>query len=163
MTEVALHEYARANTKLPALSEHTLLRYISFAILYVAQGIPEGMTIFGIPAWMAMNGKTPAEIGTYGAIIFIPFSFKILAAPLIERYTYLPMGRRRPWIIFGQLGLSASFMAMSMVHDPLNNMQLLTIVGFCVSLFITFQDIATDALVIDIVPLTQQSKANGFM
>ena len=163
MVEVPLQATITAKRTLPVLSEHPILRYISFAILYVGQGIPEGMTIFGIPAWMAMNGKTPAEIGTYGAIIFIPFSFKIIVAPFIERFTYLPMGRRRPWIIFGQLGLAASFMAMSIVPDPLNNIRLLTIVGFCVSTFITFQDIATDALVIDIVPLHQQSKANGFM
>jgi hypothetical protein len=64
-----------------------VLRYFSFAILYVAQGIPEGMTLFGIPAWMAINGKTAAEIGGYTAIIFIPVSFKILAAPLMERFT----------------------------------------------------------------------------
>jgi PAT family beta-lactamase induction signal transducer AmpG len=43
---------------LPALSGHSSLRYFTFVVLYVAQGIPEGMTIFGIPAWMAMNGKT---------------------------------------------------------------------------------------------------------
>ena len=163
MTEVSLQIKTKANSKLPALSEHPFLRYFSFAILYVAQGIPEGMTIFGIPAWMAMNGKTPVEIGTYAAIIFIPFSFKIVVAPLIERFTFLPMGRRRPWIIFGQLGLAASFMAMSMVPDPLHNINLLTVVGFCVSIFITFQDIATDALVIDIVPTNQQPRANGFM
>lgn len=148
---------------LPALSEHKLLRYFSFAILYVAQGVPEGMTLFGIPAWMAMNGKTAAEIGTYTAIVFIPFGFKIAAAPLMERFTFLPMGRRRPWIILGQSGIAASFLAMSLLPDPLNNLQLLTAVGFCLSVFITFQDIATDALVIDIVPISQQARANGFM
>jgi PAT family beta-lactamase induction signal transducer AmpG len=163
MPEIAQTIKTKTNSKLPALSEHRFLRYLSFAILYAGQGIPEGMTIFAIPAWMAMNGKTPAEIGTYAAIIFIPFSFKILVAPLIERFTFLPMGRRRPWIIFGQFGLALSFMAMSMLPDPLNNISLLTAVGFCVSLFITFQDIATDALVIDIVPIKQQAKANGFM
>jgi MFS transporter, PAT family, beta-lactamase induction signal transducer AmpG len=162
MLEVTIPIKAKQRT-LPALSEHPILRYFSFAILYVGQGIPEGMTLFGIPAWMAMNGKTPSEIGAYGAIIFIPFSFKILIAPLIERFTFLPMGRRRPWIIFGQLGIAASFMIMSLVPDPLNNLTLLTVVGFCVSIFITFQDIATDALVIDIVPVNQQSRANGFM
>ena len=148
---------------LPTLSEHKLLRYFSFSILYVAQGVPEGMTLFGIPAWMAMNGKTAAEIGGYTAIIFIPFSFKIAAAPLMERFTFLPMGRRRPWIVLGQSGIAASFMAMSVLPDPLNNLQLLTALGFCLSVFITFQDIATDALVIDIVPISQQARANGFM
>ena len=54
-------------TALPSLSENRLLRYFSFAILYVAQGISEGMTLFAIPAWMAMNGKTAAEIGGYSA------------------------------------------------------------------------------------------------
>jgi MFS transporter, PAT family, beta-lactamase induction signal transducer AmpG len=162
MLDVTLPIKAKGKT-LPALSEHPILRYFSFAILYLGQGIPEGMTLFCIPAWMAMNGKTPGEIGAYGAIIFIPFSFKIVVAPLIERFTFLPMGRRRPWIIFGQLGIAASFMIMSMVPDPLNNIDLLTAVGFCVSIFITFQDIATDALVIDIVPMNQQSRANGFM
>ena len=48
---------ATATGRLPALSEHAVLRYFSFVALYVAQGIPEGMTYFGIPAWMAMNGR----------------------------------------------------------------------------------------------------------
>src|SRR5687768_5957117 len=112
MIEVALPIKTKHKSTLPALSENRFLRYISFATLYVGQGVPEGMTIFGIPAWMAMNDKTPAEIGAYSAIIFIPFSFKIVVAPLIERFTFLPMGRRRPWIIFGQFGLAVSFMTM---------------------------------------------------
>ena len=132
-------------------------------MLYVAQGIPEGMTLFGIPAWMAANGKTAAEIGGYTAIIFIPFSFKIVAAPFMERFTYLPMGRRRPWMILGQSGIALTCMAMSLLPDPLDNMGWLTTFGFCLSVFITFQDIATDALVIDIVPISQQARANGFM
>ena len=153
----------RISQSLPALSESATLRYFSLAILYVAQGIPEGMTILGIPAWMAANGKTPAEIGGYTAIIFIPFSFKVLAAPFMERFTFLPMGRRRPWMILGQSGIAATFMAMSLLPDPLDNLTLLTALGFCLSVFITFQDIATDALVIDIVPLDQQARANAFM
>jgi len=161
LTDIPLPSKKAGN--FPALTEHSFLRYFSFSILYVAQGIPEGITMFAIPAWMAMNGKTPVEIGSYVAVITIPFSFKILVAPLIERFTILSMGRRRPWIIFGQLGLAVSFMSMSLLPDPLNNMRLLTAFGVCVAIFITFQDIATDALVIDIVPMHQQPRANGFM
>ena len=148
---------------LPALSERCSLRYFTFIVLYVAQGIPEGMTMFGIPAWMAMKGKTAAEIGSYAAVIMIPFSLKILAAPWMERFTYLPMGRRRPWLLFGQLGLMLSFIAMSFVPDPLHHMALLTATVLAVHIFMLFQDIATDSLAIDIVPIHQQAKANGFM
>lgn len=86
----------------PALSENTFFRYFNFIALYVAQGIPEGMALFGIPAWMAMNRKTPGEIGSFVAAVGLPWSFKIVVAPLMDRFTYLPMGRRRPWVILGQ-------------------------------------------------------------
>ncbi|MCI1266283.1 MAG: MFS transporter [Saprospiraceae bacterium] len=148
---------------LPALSEHTILRYFNFIALYVAQGIPEGMAFFGIPAWMAMNGKTPGEIGGFVAAVGLPWSFKIIVAPLMDRFSYLPMGRRRPWVLFGQLGLILSFIAMAFVPDPLNNLNLFMVAGFAVGFFGAFQDVATDGMAIDIVPINQQARANGFM
>jgi len=148
---------------LPALSQRRWWRYFSFAMLYVAQGISEGLLLFAIPAWLAMNGKTAAEIGTYSALIFLPFSFKILAAPPIERFTFLAMGRRRPWILFGQFGIVASLLAGSLLPDPINNLPGLIAVSCCTFAFSVFQDIATDALAIDIVPVEEQAKANGIM
>lgn len=148
---------------LPALSENTYLRYFNFIALYVAQGIPEGMLLFGIPAWMAMNGKTPGEIGGFVAAFGLPWSLKFFVAPLMDRFTYLPMGRRRPWVIFGQLGLVSSFLALAFVPDPLNNMGLLLTAGFVIGFFGAFQDVATDGMAIDIVPTNQQARANGLM
>lgn len=148
---------------IPALTENTFLRYFNFIALYIAQGIPEGMTFFGIPAWMAMNGKSPGEIGTFVAAVGLPWSFKLVVAPLMDRFTYLPMGRRRPWVIIGQLGLIISFIAMAFVPDPLNNLWLLTLAGFSVGCFGAFQDVATDGMAIDIIPINQQARANGFM
>lgn len=148
---------------LPALSESAVLRYASFVALYVAQGIPEGMTYFGIPAWMAMHGKSPAEIGAFAAVVGIPWSFKILVAPLMDRFTFLAMGRRRPWVLVGQLGLMASFIAMAFVPDPLDHLPLLMTTAFFVSVFGASQDVATDGMAIDVVPVTEQARANGLM
>ena len=148
---------------LPTLSENTFLRYFNFIALYIAQGIPEGMAYFGIPAWMAMNGKTPGEIGSFVAAVGLPWSFKLVVAPLMDRFSFLPMGRRRPWVLIGQLGLIISFIAMAFVPDPLNNLWLLTLSGFSVACFGAFQDVATDGMAIDIVPIHQQARANGFM
>lgn len=148
---------------LPALSENTFLRYFTFAALYVAQGIPEGLLWYAIPAWLAMNGKSPAEIGSYVAVIGIPWSLKIINAPIMDRFTYLSMGRRRPWVLFGQLGLILSFLSMSLIADPLNNLSLLMILGFIVSFFEVSQDIAVDGMAIDILPVDQQARANGLM
>ncbi|HEX9250720.1 MAG TPA: MFS transporter [Ignavibacteriaceae bacterium] len=145
------------------MSENTFLRYFSFAALYVAQGIPEGLLWYAIPAWLAINGKTPGEIGSYVAVIGIPWSLKIINAPIMDRFTYLSMGRRRPWILFGQFGLIASFLSMSLIIDPLNNLSALMILGFIVSFFEVSQDIAVDGMAIDILPVDQQARANGLM
>jgi PAT family beta-lactamase induction signal transducer AmpG len=145
------------------LSENSILRYLTFSALYLAQGIPEGITFFAIPAWLAMNHKTPIEIASFVAVIGIPWSFKIIIAPLMDRFTILSMGRKRPWVIFGQLGLIISFLSIGFVQDPLNNLNGLMIAGFFISFFGAFQDVATDGMAIDVVPIDEQARANGLM
>ncbi len=150
-------------TTFPALSQNTFFRYFNFTVLYVAQGIPEGMLYYGIPAWMAMNGKTPSEIASFVIACGLPWSFKFIVAPLMDRFTFLKMGRKRPWVIFGQLGLMTTFVLMSFVPDPLNNFNQLMFAGFCVSFFGAFQDVATDGMAVDIIPIKEQARANGLM
>ena len=150
-------------TTLPTLSENTILRYFNFVVLYFAQGVPEGMLFYGIPAWMAMNGKSPGEIAGFAIACGLPWSFKFIVAPMMDRYTYLPMGRKRPWVILGQIGLIISCIYMAYVPDPLNNLDQFMIAGFIVSFFGAFQDVATDGMAVDIIPVDQQARANGLM
>lgn len=145
------------------LSENPIVRYFTFSILYIAQGIPEGITFFAIPAWLAMNDKSPVEIASFVAVIGIPWSFKIVAAPLMDRYSLLSMGRKRPWVVLGQLGLILSFLSIGFVSDPSNNLNGLMICGFFISFFGAFQDVATDGMAIDVIPENQQARANGLM
>jgi len=151
------------SNNIASLSDNTFLRYFNFIALYFAQGVPEGMIIFGIPAWMAMNGKSPGEIASFSVITVLPWSLKFIVAPLMDRYTYPAMGRKRPWILLGQLGLVASCIYMAYIPDPLNNMNQLMMAGFMVSFFGAFQDVATDGMAVDIIPADQQAKANGLM
>jgi len=152
----------RSNT-FPSLSDNTFLRYFNFVALYFAQGVPEGMLVYGIPAWMAMNGKSPVEIAGFAIACGLPWSLKFIVAPLMDRYTYLPMGRKRPWVILGQIGLITSCIYMAYVPDPLNNLNQFMLAGFIVSFFGAFQDVATDGMAVDIIPVDQQARANGLM
>jgi PAT family beta-lactamase induction signal transducer AmpG len=81
----------------------------------------------------------------------------------MDRWSYLPMGRRRPWVLFGQVGLLFSFLGMTLIPDPVHNITMLMVMGFTVSFFGAFQDVATDGMAIDIIPIQQQAKANGLM
>jgi PAT family beta-lactamase induction signal transducer AmpG len=112
---------------------------------------------------MAMNGKTPAEIGSFVGVLIIPWSFKFIIGPFIDRYTYLPMGRRRPWVLFGQIGIIMSFIGMASITDPLDHMRQMMVAGVILSFFSAFQDVATDAMAIDILPKEEQARANGLM
>lgn len=145
------------------LSESSLLRYFTFSSLYGAQGIPEGLTFYAIPAWMAMHGKSPTEIGSFIGVIGIPWSLKILIAPLMDRYSFLSMGRKRPWVLLGQLGLIISLICVSFINDPLNNLSMLMLAGFFISFFGATQDVAVDGMAIDVVPIDEQARANGLM
>lgn len=147
----------------PALITSAPLRYITFAALYAAQGIPEGLTFFAIPAWLAVNGVDAAPIGSYLAVVTIPWSFKLFAGPLMDRWSYLPMGRRRPWVLLGQSGLLLSFLCMALIPEPVHNITMLMIMGFTVSFFGAIQDVATDGMAIDVIPVDQQARANGMM
>ena len=151
------------NLNLPTLSESAFLRYFNFSALYFAEGLAQGMLFVGIPAWMAMQGKSPSEIGQFAVACSVPWTFKFIVAPLMDRYTYLPMGRKRPWVLLGHLGLMLSIIAFAFVPDPLNNLNVFFAAAFAVSSFGAIQDAAGDAMAVDVVPPDQQARANGFM
>lgn len=148
---------------LPALSESRPLRLTTVTAMYVAQGIQIGLILTAFPAYMAAHGTAPLAIGGWVSVAVLPWTFKLLYAPLMERYTFLAMGRRRPWTLVGTLGSALGYGAMALVPDPLANLGLLTALMVGGSIFLALQDIATDALTIDIVPLDEQGHANGLM
>ena len=151
------------SNKVISLAGRPWVRYFTFIALYFAEGLPMGVLFIGIPAWMAMNNKTVTEIGAFDVACALPWTFKFFVAPLMDRYTFLPMGRKRPWVIICQLGLFASLIVMAMIKDPLNNLQLLVAGGFLVSIFGAAQDAATDGLAVDTIPAEEQARANAFM
>ena len=148
---------------LPALSESAFLRYFNFIALYFTEGLPQGMLFIGIPAWMAMEGKSPGEIGGFAVACSLPWTFKFVVAPLMDRYTYLPMGRKRPWVLLGHIGLILGLIGMAYVPDPLNNLKLFYVAAFVLSSFGAIQDAAGDAMAVDVIPDEQQARANGYM
>ena len=146
-----------------ALSTSAPLRYATFGALYLVQGIPQGLQLFAIPAWLAMNGKDATTVGGYVAICTLPWTFKLVVGPLMDRYSFLAMGRRRPWLLTAQFGLLVMMLVMACVPDPLNNMSLFMAVSFVVNCFGAVQDVATDGLAVDITPEDQQARTNGVM
>ncbi len=145
------------------LTENRYLRFASFAVFYIAQGLPIGLISIALPAWLAQEGIAAGEIATFVAISSLPWGFKLLAGPVMDRFSFLGMGRRRPWVVAAQFGLLLSVASMSLVPDPVQNVLLLTWVAFLVNCFASVQDVAVDGMAIDVLPADERGRANSFM
>ncbi len=154
---------APAAGRLPALSENLTLRYIAFTLLYAAQGLPYGLLSIAVPAYMAEQGLTPSQIGSYMGIILLPWSLKLINGPIMDRWSFLAMGRRRPWVLLAQAGMVTTSVVMAFTPDPLQHLFALTALGFLVNFFTAFQDVAVDGMAVELIPVAQQPRANGFM
>ena len=145
------------------LSEHPSLRFVVLFLLYFAQGLPFGLIDFSLLAWLAQNGASAADIGSVLAVVILPWTFKLAYGLVMDRYAFLAMGRRRPWIIIGQLGLVAAFVAMAFVNPGVHQISLIAAFAFALGLSSAVQDVAVDGLAVDILPADEIERVNGFM
>jgi PAT family beta-lactamase induction signal transducer AmpG len=145
------------------LAESRWLRLTAFTTLYAAQGIPIGLLSIAMPAWLADRGMALDEIAVYTAVVSLPWGFKLIAGPFMDRFTFLPMGRRRPWVLAAQGGLTLALLPLLWAPDPMTNLHTLTLMGFVINCFSAVQDVAVDGMAIDILPADERGRANALM
>ena len=145
------------------LSESSAVRYASGASLYFAQGIPKGLLSVAMPAWLASQGVSTGAIASYLAVIVLPWAFKLLTGPVMDRYGYRPMGNRRPWVLGAQLGLVLSLLGLALVRDPVSQLGLLMTLGVIINSFAATQDVAVDGMAIELVPESEHGRINAYM
>lgn len=146
-----------------ALSDQRRLRFATLFLLYVAQGLPFGLFDYALPAWLAQGGGSAAAVGTVLAMVSLPWTFKLAYGFVMDRYGFLAMGRRRPWIIFGQLGMLFSLLAMAFVNPGVQEIGLIAAFAFALGMTSAIQDVAVDGLAVDILPATEIEQVNGLM
>jgi hypothetical protein len=77
----------------------------------------------------------------------LPFSFKFVTAPLIEKYTFINYGKRKTWIIISQLLSSLLLFLASFLTDQYHEVAIAILFIFTI-FFLTLQDISLDAVAI---------------
>lgn len=145
------------------LTTNKWLRITTLCILYFAQGFPWGFMLTALLSFLASKGLTLAESGQLTAMAYLPWTFKLFWGPIIDSFTYRAMGRRRPWILFAQLGMALTLIAMIWMGDISSNIGLLSWMFFFHNCFASLQDVSCDALAVDILLPKEQGKVNGAM
>jgi PAT family beta-lactamase induction signal transducer AmpG len=109
----------------------------------LAAGLPLGMTGVLLQAWMTKVGVDLTTIGIF-SLVGLPYTWKFVWAPLMDRYTPRILGRRRSWILIAQLALVPAILGLGLTN-PLESPWTTAMFALLVAFFSATQDIAIDA------------------
>ena len=124
-----------------------------------ASGMPLYVLIQLVPAWLHEGGVSLAEIGLF-ALVGIPFTWKFLWAPFMDRWVPPLLGRRRGWMFIFQLALLVSI-GMLGALQPEKDVATIAWLAFAVAFFSASQDVALDAYRREILPDAELGLGNA--
>lgn len=145
------------------LENSKALRFATVFLFYFTQGVPIGLFFYAIPAYMAASGASTGEIATVVGISNLPWTLKLVNGFIMDRYAYLPMGRRRAWVLGAQCVMTTGMLIGAAISPGGSDVALLAGLGFVIMAATTFQDVAIDSMVIDIMPSDEQARVGGVM
>lgn len=107
-----------------------------------SSGLPLYFLLQLLPAWLRTEQLDLRTIGAF-ALIQLPYTWKFLWAPLLDRYAP-PLGRRRGWMLLTQILLLLSLGSFGHLN-PATDVLLIAALAAAVALFSATQDVALDA------------------
>jgi PAT family beta-lactamase induction signal transducer AmpG len=115
-----------------------------------SSGLPLYLLINLLPAWLRTSGVDLKTIGFF-ALIQLPYTWKFLWSPLLDRYAMPLLGRRRGWMLVTQLTLLVSIPLIGTLH-PKVDILAIVVLSTVVAFFSASQDIVLDAFRREILP-----------
>ena len=106
-------------------------------------GLPLLLTMSVLQIWMKDEGIDLTLIGLVN-LVQIPYTWKFIWAPLLDRYTFPFLGRRKGWLLVSQVMLITSIVGLGF-SNPVGNFWLMTFMAILVAFFSATQDIVVDA------------------
>ena len=106
-------------------------------------GLPLYILIQLVPAWLRTEGVGLAEIGFF-TLIGLPYTWKFLWSPVMDRYTLPFLGRRRGWMLATQIALMMSIGAIGFLK-PEFSIWAVAYLAATIAFFSASQDIVLDA------------------
>ncbi|MGR8919895.1 MAG: AmpG family muropeptide MFS transporter [Gammaproteobacteria bacterium] len=119
-------------------------RVATIAALGFASGLPLALSGSTMQAWLTESGIDVATIGMF-SVVGLPYLFKFVWAPLLDRYQPGWPGRRRDWILLSQLALAGLLFWLGYADLARGAVAWLGIGAFLVAFMSATQDVAIDA------------------
>jgi PAT family beta-lactamase induction signal transducer AmpG len=123
-------------------------------LLGFASGLPLALTGQAMQAWLSMEGLDVATIG-FLSLVGLPYTFKFLWAPLMDRFDLPWLGRRRGWLVLTQLILAAALFVLASI-SPKGATQAFALMAVAVAFISASQDVVIDAYRTDLLPAAER-------
>src|SRR2546428_12307472 len=118
-------------------------------LLGFSSGLPLALTGGTLQAWMTVEGVDLSTIGVF-TLVGLPYVWKFLWAPAMDRFVPPFLGRRRGWLLVTQLALAVGIAGMAFLSPRADLVEIAWL-----ALFVAFasasQDFVVDAYRTDVV------------
>ncbi|CAA0110897.1 Protein AmpG [Halioglobus japonicus] len=132
-------------------------------LICVFTGLASGMPLYVlfqlVPVWLSEGGVSLVEIGLF-SLVGIPYTWKFLWAPMMDRWVPPFLGRRRGWMLMTQIALLFSIGAFGL-YDPAQSTWAIAWLAVAVAFFSASQDVVLDAYRREILPDQELGMGNA--
>jgi PAT family beta-lactamase induction signal transducer AmpG len=132
-------------------------------LICVFTGFTSGLPLYVlfqlVPAWLRVEGIGLKEIGFF-ALVQIPYTWKFLWSPVMDRFTLPLLGHRRGWMLVTQVLLLVSIAALGFIRPDLN-LWTIAYLSAAIAFFSASQDIVLDAYRRELLPDVELGLGNS--
>ena len=116
---------------------------LTCVFLGFSSGLPLFILVSLVSAWLRRGGIDLATIGLF-ALVQLPYTWKFLWSPIMDRYSLPFLGRRRGWALVSQLGVLLCVGALGH-FSPQESLPVVVGIVSVLAFFGASQDIVIDA------------------
>ena len=132
-------------------------------LICVFLGLASGMPLYVltqlVPGWLRAEGVDLSTIGLF-AILTLPYNWKFLWSPLLDRYRLPGLGRRRGWMLLAQVCLLASIAGFGSI-DPVEDIRPVVWMVLATAFFSATLDIVIDGYRRELLPDNELGLGNS--
>lgn len=118
-------------------------KMLTCIFLGFSSGLPLFILVSLVSAWLRRADIDLSTIGLF-ALVGLPYTWKFLWSPLMDRFSLPFLGRRRGWALLSQLGVLVCVGLLGH-FDPQQSMPVVIVIVSLVAFFGASQDIVIDA------------------
>jgi MFS transporter, PAT family, beta-lactamase induction signal transducer AmpG len=118
-------------------------------LLGFSSGMPLALTTGALQAWLTVSGVNLIDIGLF-SFVGLPYIYKFLWSPLMDRFIPPFLGRRKGWMLITQVCLLVSIILMGLLN-PNHELGLLGVLALITAFLSASQDITIDAYRTDLL------------